>query len=105
MGRVRSQMILGLVPSHWWVRLVLGLLLAHWWGLGSEVSGCGFLGIQVLLMAYGGWGQIAAAGYRALGGPGHSIGTLICGTMPYPSGGQEQALGQLWAQEILRKLA
>lgn len=53
MGRVRSQMILGLVPSHWWVRLVLGLLLAHWWGLGSEVSGCGFLGIQVLLMAYG----------------------------------------------------
>lgn len=53
MGRVMFQMILGLVPSHWWVRLVLGLLLAHWWGLGSEVSGCGFLGIQVLLMAYG----------------------------------------------------
>ena len=33
--------------------MVLGLLLAHWWGLVSEVSGCGFLGIQVLLMAYG----------------------------------------------------
>ena len=45
-------MILGLMLSYWWVRLVLGLLLAHWRGLGSEVSGCGFLRIQVLLMAY-----------------------------------------------------
>ena len=65
----------------------------------------GSWGSRCCLWPTGGWGQIAAAGYRALGGPGHSIGRLICGTMPYPSGGQEQALGQLWAQEILRKLA
>lgn len=99
MGRVRSQMILGLVPFSLVGDWVLGLLLATGRELGSEVSGCGFLGIRCCLWPVGGWGEITAAGSRALWGPGHSIGTLICRMMPYSSGGQEQTLGQLWAQE------
>lgn len=65
----------------------------------------GSWGSRCCLWPVGGWGEITAAGSRALWGPGHSIGTLMCGMMPYSSGGQEQALGQLWAQEVLRKLS
>ena len=30
-GQARAQGVLGLVPTHWWVRLVLELMPAHWW--------------------------------------------------------------------------
>ena len=38
-GTAGSQIVLGLVPSHWWAKL------------GPGVSGSGFLGIQELLLA------------------------------------------------------
>lgn len=42
----------------------------------------GSWGSRCCLWPVGGWGEITAAGSRALWGPGHSIGTLICRMMP-----------------------
>lgn len=43
-------MVLGLVPTHWWVRLALGLLSANWWmELDPRVSGCRTLWVPVIV--------------------------------------------------------
>ena len=74
-GRARGQVVLGLMPTHWLLRLVLGLVPAHWCVQPCpSVSGCRALGVL---------GLVPAQWYE---GPG-----------PRSYGEQGQVLGWLWA--------
>ena len=132
MGGCGVGVVLGLMPAQWWVELSPGVSGCRTWGSWSWcwppggygwVPDCPWAGAFSLVGQAGSWGLWL----WVPGDPGVAFGLLVGGTRsqqlavgqwgllglvlapwcvgpgPRPSGGQNQVLGWLWAQGVLRK--